>query len=68
MAERFKEESTLSDNSTIVLHPFMTRDLKLKGNELLVYAVIYGFSQDGMSSFFGSRRYIADSGTPIGRP
>lgn len=60
MAERFKEESTLSDNSTIVLHPFMTRDLKLKGNELLVYAVIYGFSQDGMSSFFGSRRYIAD--------
>ena len=38
----------------------MRNELDLKGNELLVYALIYGFSQDGASEFSGSNRYIAD--------
>ena len=38
----------------------MVNDLKLKGNELLVYAIIYGFSQDGISSYTGSLQYLAD--------
>lgn len=49
----------LSDNYIVILD-FMTKDLELKGSELLVYALIYGFSQDGESKFYGSRRYIAE--------
>jgi len=39
----------------------MVANLGLSGNDLLVYALIYGFSQDGSSGFYGSARYIADS-------
>lgn len=38
----------------------MVNELKLQGNELLCYALIYGFSQDGSSAFNGSRKYIAE--------
>lgn len=37
----------------------MVNELKLKGTELLVYAIIYGFSQDGDNKFTGSVRYLA---------
>lgn len=37
----------------------MAEDLKLTGNELLVYAMIHGFSQDGNSVFSGSSAYIS---------
>ena len=36
----------------------MLTELELKGNELLVYALIHGFSQDGKSEFHGSLSYI----------
>lgn len=39
---------------------WMVSDLNLSGNELLIFALIYGFCQDGDSEFYGSRRYIAD--------
>lgn len=38
----------------------MVNELGLSGNELLCYALIYGFSQDGESFFCGSRKYIAE--------
>lgn len=38
----------------------MVKDLKLKGNELLAYALIYGFSQDGETWFTGSSKYISE--------
>ena len=38
----------------------MRTKLNLKGNELLVYALIYGFSQDGKSWFTGSANYIVE--------
>ncbi len=38
----------------------MINDLELKGNELLIYAIIYGFSQDGNQHFTGSLQYLAD--------
>jgi hypothetical protein len=38
----------------------MRTELGLSGNELMAYAVVYGFSQDGESRFTGSRQYIAD--------
>ena len=39
---------------------WMVTELGLKGNELAAYAIIYGFSQDGQSEFFGSRQYISE--------
>ena len=38
---------------------WMVQRLKLKGNELLTYAIVYGFSQDGESQFLGSSKYIS---------
>ena len=42
----------------LVIQGWMITDLQLKGNELLVYAIIYGFSQNG-EQFTGSHRYLA---------
>ncbi|UVX67670.1 MAG: Replication initiator protein A (RepA) N-terminus [Namikivirus ikeda] len=50
----------VNDNNFITIQGWMRTKLNLKGNELLVYALIYGFSQDGQSRFKGSRKYIAD--------
>lgn len=47
------------ENYLIVLG-WMITDLNLKGNELLVYAIIYGFSQKENQSFEGSLQYLAD--------
>ena len=33
---------------------WMVKDLNLKGNELAVFAIIYGFSQDNETWFTGS--------------
>ena len=38
----------------------MLTDLKLKGNELLIYACIYGFSQTENQVFNGGLQYLAD--------
>jgi len=51
----------MKDNNYIVIQGWMVNKLKLSGNELMVYAVIYGFSQDGESKYEGSGKYIADS-------
>lgn len=52
--------ATVKDNNYIAIQGWMRTKLNLKGNELLTYAVIYGFSQDGESTFKGSRKYIAE--------
>lgn len=52
--------STINDNNFIAIQGWMRNKLNLKGNELLIYALVYGFSQDGESRFKGSRQYIAD--------
>lgn len=43
------------------VHKFMVDLLKLTGSKLLVYALIYSFSNDGKSVFRGSREYISMS-------
>lgn len=48
------------NGSYITVEKWMAQKLDLRGNELLVYAVIYGFSQDGESKYYGSRRYISE--------
>lgn len=44
----------------IIIQGWMVTDLKLKGNELLVYAIIYGFSQSEGQKYTGSIQYLAD--------
>ena len=51
----------MKDNNCLNIFGWMINQLKLTGNELLVYAVIYGFSQDGKSAFTGSGQYLADA-------
>lgn len=43
----------------MVILPWMREELDLKGNELLVYALIHGFSQESQGCFFGSLEYIS---------
>lgn len=50
----------MKDNNFIVIQGWMCNKLKLSGNDLLVYALIYGFSQDGESKFTGSLSYISN--------
>nr|UWI29869.1 MAG: Replication initiator protein A (RepA) N-terminus [Bacteriophage sp.] len=50
----------MQTESYVVLRPFMVEELGLKGSELVAYALIYGFSQDGESWFTGSAQYVAD--------
>lgn len=38
----------------------MLTDLDLHGKELMAYAIIYGFSQDGAGWFVGGRSYVAE--------
>ena len=50
----------MNNENYILITGWMANELDLKGSELFVYALIYGFSQDGESKFYGSRKYIAD--------
>ena len=53
-------ESKVKDENYINIQGWMVNRLGLKGNELLVYAIIYGFSQTENQSFNGSLQYLAD--------
>lgn len=55
-----KDKSNVSDGCYIVIQSFMVKDLNLKGNDLLIYAIIYGFSQDRRTNFSGSLKYLSD--------
>lgn len=48
------------DNNFFVVHGWMINRLGLKGNELQVYAIIYGFSQADGTEFAGNLQYLAD--------
>lgn len=49
----------VKDGTYVNIQSFMVNELHLSGNALIIYAVIYGFSQDGGSWFTGSRSYLA---------
>ena len=51
---------TIKNENFITVQGFMRNELGLKGNELLVYAIIYGFSQDNESWFTSSHQYISE--------
>ncbi len=50
----------INNKNYIVIQGWMANELHLKGNDLLIYTLIYGFTQDGEEWFEGSRQYIAD--------
>lgn len=51
----------MKSSNYVVIQGWMCNELELSGNDLLVFALIYGFSQDGESEFEGSRSYIAET-------
>lgn len=51
----------MKNENYIQIQGWMINELNLKGNELLLYAIIYGFSQDGKSEYHGSISYIEDA-------
>ena len=53
-------ESKVNRENFITLQGWMLTDLGLKGNELIIYACIYGFSQAEDQVFSGSLQYLAD--------
>lgn len=53
-------ESKVKNENFIAVQGWMLKDLKLKGNELIIYACIYGFSQADNQVFNGSLQYLAD--------
>lgn len=52
--------SKVRQGNYITIQGWMVTDLFLKGNELLIYAIIYGFSQTDNQVFTGSLQYLAD--------
>ena len=44
----------------IMIQGWMVTELELKGNELMIFAIIHGFSQDGETRFTGGLQYLAD--------
>lgn len=50
---------SLKNEKNVTIHGWMINNLKLKGNELLIYAIIYSFTQDGEQWFKGNRSDLA---------
>ena len=50
----------LNPDSYVTIQSWMRSDLGLGGNELIAYALVYGFSQDGSSRFEGTASYVAE--------
>lgn len=49
----------IKKESFFTVQAFMVNELKLKSNELLIYAIIFGFSQAENQFFTGSLNYLA---------
>lgn len=52
--------SRIKDENYYQISGWMLNRLNLKGTELQVFAIIYGFSQDGESMYTGSLNYLSD--------
>lgn len=57
----------MKNTQYITIQGWMINELKLKGNDLIIYAIIHGFSQDGESEFKGSLKYL-EKATNTSRP
>lgn len=53
-------ESKIRDDNFYLVGGWMLNRLGLRGTALQIYAIIYGFSQDGEGCFTGSLQYLCD--------
>lgn len=61
-------ESRIKDENYYQISGFMINRLGLKGVPLSVYAIIYGFTQDGENEFTGSLQYLCDFCGGVSKP
>lgn len=50
----------MKNENYITIQGWMRNELNLKGNELIIYAIIYGFSQSENHKFTGSLKYLSE--------
>lgn len=50
----------INNENYVLIQGWMVNNLKLKGNELVIYAIIYGFSQTENQLYTGSLQYLAN--------
>lgn len=50
----------MRDDNYIHIPGWAINHLHLKGNDLMVYSIVFGFSQDGESEYTGSIQYLCD--------
>ena len=51
----------MTEKNYITLQGFMLMDENLRGNDLILYALIYGMTQDGETQFRGSLKYMSEA-------
>lgn len=61
-------ESRIKDENYYQIQGWMINRLGLKGVPLSVYAIVYGFSQDGENEFTGSLQYLCDFCGGVSKP
>ncbi len=61
-------DSKLKDERYYVVHGWMMNHLRLKGVALSVYAIIYGFSQDGENEYTGTLQYLCNFCGGVSKP
>lgn len=49
----------INSNNYVTIHSWMVNELHLKGNDLLIYAIIFMFSQTESQKYTGSLNYLA---------
>lgn len=60
MVKNSIRESKVEPEKNFFVYDWMISELNLKGNELIVYAIIFGFSQEKTKTFRESLRYLMD--------
>lgn len=59
--KEYGENTNMIKNDNFVqISGWMINELNLKGNELFIYSIIHGFSQDGKSDYHGGLSYLAE--------
>jgi predicted transcriptional regulator len=53
-------KNAINDENFYIVHGWLKNRLGLKGTKRDIYAIIYGFSQDGESEFTGSLKYFEE--------
>lgn len=54
------ERTYVNNTDNFSICGWMINELKLSGNELLVYAIIYSYSRNSLNKFYGSLDYLAN--------